>query len=128
MFVTLEPCCHEGKTPACSKAVIAAGLKRVVVAVSDPAEHVNGGGLNELQAAGITVETGLLAEEASLLAAPFFKLMNHRQAVRSCQVGDEPGRKKSPLAPDIRNGSRTKSRARKFTNCAGGWTAFLSVP
>jgi len=75
MFVTLEPCCHEGKTPACSKAVIAAGLKRVVVAVSDPAEHVNGGGLNELQAAGITVETGLLAEEASLLAAPFFKLM-----------------------------------------------------
>jgi diaminohydroxyphosphoribosylaminopyrimidine deaminase/5-amino-6-(5-phosphoribosylamino)uracil reductase len=62
LFVTLEPCCHEGKTPACSQAVIEAGLKKVVIAVSDPAEHVSGGGIKELQAAGIEVEVGLLAE------------------------------------------------------------------
>jgi diaminohydroxyphosphoribosylaminopyrimidine deaminase/5-amino-6-(5-phosphoribosylamino)uracil reductase len=75
LFVTLEPCCHAGKTPACSKAVINAGLKRVVVAVSDPAEHVNGGGIRELRDAGIEVEVGLLKEDSALLAAPFLKLM-----------------------------------------------------
>jgi diaminohydroxyphosphoribosylaminopyrimidine deaminase / 5-amino-6-(5-phosphoribosylamino)uracil reductase len=75
LFVTLEPCCHAGKTPACSKAVIAAGLKRVVVAIVDPAGHVNGGGIRELRDAGIEVEVGLLEEDSTLLAAPFIKLM-----------------------------------------------------
>ncbi|MBD3674306.1 MAG: bifunctional diaminohydroxyphosphoribosylaminopyrimidine deaminase/5-amino-6-(5-phosphoribosylamino)uracil reductase RibD [Planctomycetaceae bacterium] len=75
LFVTLEPCCHEGKTPPCSRAVIDAGLKRVVVAIGDPSEHVNGGGIRELRDAGIQVETGLLEQDASLLAAPFIKLL-----------------------------------------------------
>jgi diaminohydroxyphosphoribosylaminopyrimidine deaminase/5-amino-6-(5-phosphoribosylamino)uracil reductase len=79
MFVTLEPCCHEGKTPACSQAIIQAGLKKVVVAVGDPAEHVSGGGIDDLRSAGIEVEVGLLAESASLLAAPFFKLMTTKR-------------------------------------------------
>ena len=75
LFVTLEPCCHEGKTPPCSQAVIQAGLKRVVVAIGDPAEYVNGGGIRELREAGLHVETGLLEREASQLAAPFIKLL-----------------------------------------------------
>lgn len=75
LFVTLEPCCHFGKTPPCSRAVIAAGLKRVVVAMSDPAAHVNGGGIQELLAAGVTVEVGLLEAEARRLTAPFVQLM-----------------------------------------------------
>ncbi len=74
LFVTLEPCCHFGKTPPCSRAVIAAGVKRVVAAVGDPAPHVAGGGFAELRGAGITVEIGLCAVEARSLIAPFVTL------------------------------------------------------
>ncbi len=75
LFVTLEPCCHFGKTPPCSRAVVAAGIRRVVVATADPAAHVNGGGLAELRAAGVDVEVGLMADDARRLIAPFAKLM-----------------------------------------------------
>lgn len=75
LFVTLEPCCHFGKTPPCSRAVISAGIRRVVVATVDPAAHVNGDGIAELRAAGVEVEIGLLADDARRLIAPFAKLM-----------------------------------------------------
>jgi diaminohydroxyphosphoribosylaminopyrimidine deaminase/5-amino-6-(5-phosphoribosylamino)uracil reductase len=74
LYVTLEPCCHFGKTPPCSRAVIAAGVRRVVVGTQDPAAHVAGGGIAELRAAGIQVEVGLLQQEARNLIAPFAKL------------------------------------------------------
>ena len=73
MFVTLEPCCHHGKTPPCSEAIIKAGLKRVVVAVADPFPNVAGGGLQSLRAAGIQVDTGVLEDAASNLLAPYLK-------------------------------------------------------
>lgn len=73
LFVTLEPCCHHGKTPPCTEAVIAAGVRKVIVALSDPSPHAAGQGIAQLQAAGIEVETGLLAEEARRLVAPFLK-------------------------------------------------------
>ncbi len=75
MYVTLEPCCHQGKTPPCTRAVIAAGLGRVVVAQPDPFPSVDGGGLKELRAAGIEVTLGLLEEEAQRLNAPYLKLL-----------------------------------------------------
>lgn len=79
LFVTLEPCCHYGKTPPCSKAVIAAGIRRVYVATQDPAPHVDGGGIDELRQSGIEVEVGLLGDEARLLIAPFVQLVTkHR--------------------------------------------------
>lgn len=73
LFVTLEPCCHFGKTPPCTKAILAAGIRKVIVGCSDPAPHVNGGGIAELRAAGVTVEVGLLESEARQLTAPFAK-------------------------------------------------------
>jgi diaminohydroxyphosphoribosylaminopyrimidine deaminase/5-amino-6-(5-phosphoribosylamino)uracil reductase len=75
LYVTLEPCCHHGKTPPCTEAVITAGIGRVVVAARDPFPAVNGGGIAALRAAGITVETGLLEAEALRLTAAFRTLV-----------------------------------------------------
>ncbi|MEI6539188.1 MAG: bifunctional diaminohydroxyphosphoribosylaminopyrimidine deaminase/5-amino-6-(5-phosphoribosylamino)uracil reductase RibD, partial [Planctomycetota bacterium] len=75
LYVTLEPCCHFGKTPPCTQAVIAAGIRRVVVATADPATHGVGHGIDELRAAGIEVEVGLLGDEARRLIARFTRLM-----------------------------------------------------
>lgn len=73
MFVTLEPCCHHGKTGPCTEAIIAAGIERVVAAIGDPAKHVAGKGFARLRKAGIAVEIGLCGREAARLNAPFFK-------------------------------------------------------
>jgi len=75
LFVTLEPCCHHGKTPPCTAAIITAGVDRVVVAADDPFPAVAGGGIAALRAAGVTVEVGLLAAEARRLTAPFRMLV-----------------------------------------------------
>jgi diaminohydroxyphosphoribosylaminopyrimidine deaminase/5-amino-6-(5-phosphoribosylamino)uracil reductase len=73
MFVTLEPCCHFGKTGPCTDALIAAKLKKVVVATIDPSKHANGKGLRQLRKAGIKVDVGLCEAEARVLNAPFMK-------------------------------------------------------
>ena len=73
IYVTLEPCCHQGKTGPCSQAIIQAGLKKVVIAMRDPAPHVDGGGIAELEQAGIEVELGLLELAAQKLVRPFVK-------------------------------------------------------
>ena len=74
-YVTLEPCCHWGRTPPCADALIAAGLHRVVAALEDPDPRVSGGGLTRLRAAGIAVETELGAAEAAEINAGFFQLV-----------------------------------------------------
>lgn len=74
MVVTLEPCCHQGKTPPCTRAVIEAGVRRVVVAMRDPFPQVAGGGLAELRAAGVEVDVGLMEDEARRLCGPYLKL------------------------------------------------------
>ncbi|WP_446470561.1 bifunctional diaminohydroxyphosphoribosylaminopyrimidine deaminase/5-amino-6-(5-phosphoribosylamino)uracil reductase RibD [Xenorhabdus stockiae] len=74
-YVTLEPCSHHGKTPPCSDALIAAGISRVVVAMQDPNPQVAGRGLYKLQQAGISVEHGLMMEQAEMLNKGFLKRM-----------------------------------------------------
>ncbi|MGH2628025.1 MAG: bifunctional diaminohydroxyphosphoribosylaminopyrimidine deaminase/5-amino-6-(5-phosphoribosylamino)uracil reductase RibD, partial [Anaerolineales bacterium] len=71
LIVTLEPCRHLGKTPPCTEAILAAGVKRVMYAVGDPTTEARGGG-EQLRAAGVQVESGVLADEAVVLNAPFF--------------------------------------------------------
>lgn len=73
VYVTLEPCSHYGRTPPCADALIAAGVKRVVVAMVDPNPLVSGQGVKKLQDAGIIVETGLLAEKARSINETFIK-------------------------------------------------------
>ncbi len=75
LFVTLEPCCHHGKTPPCTDAVLAAGVARVVAAMRDPFPEVAGRGEAALRAAGVAVEVGLGEADARLLNAPYLKLL-----------------------------------------------------
>ncbi|MFA5193514.1 MAG: bifunctional diaminohydroxyphosphoribosylaminopyrimidine deaminase/5-amino-6-(5-phosphoribosylamino)uracil reductase RibD [Verrucomicrobiia bacterium] len=73
LYVTLEPCCTHGRTPPCTDAIIAAGIRRVVVAAVDPNPKHSGQGLELLKKADIRVEVGVLGEAASRLNEPFNK-------------------------------------------------------
>jgi len=75
LYVTLEPCSHQGKTPPCAQAIINASVQRVVIATLDPNPLVSGQGLALLEAANIQVNVGLLENEALMLNRGFIKRM-----------------------------------------------------
>jgi diaminohydroxyphosphoribosylaminopyrimidine deaminase/5-amino-6-(5-phosphoribosylamino)uracil reductase len=83
VYTTLEPCSHHGRTPPCADALIAAGVRRVVVALEDPDPHVRGAGIERLRARGVTVEVGLGAEPARRLLQPY---LVHRTLGRASVV------------------------------------------
>ncbi|MEM6797372.1 MAG: bifunctional diaminohydroxyphosphoribosylaminopyrimidine deaminase/5-amino-6-(5-phosphoribosylamino)uracil reductase RibD, partial [Acidobacteriota bacterium] len=79
LYVNLEPCDFHGRTPACSKAMIEAGVARVVACTRDPDSRVNGGGFERLRDAGVEVEHGFLVEEAVRLNWRFFTAARRRR-------------------------------------------------
>ncbi len=71
VYVTLEPCCHFGRTPPCTDALAQAGVARVVIATRDPDPRVDGAGIARLRSAGIEVEEGVLRPQADEVVAGF---------------------------------------------------------
>ncbi|MDP2167015.1 MAG: bifunctional diaminohydroxyphosphoribosylaminopyrimidine deaminase/5-amino-6-(5-phosphoribosylamino)uracil reductase RibD [Thermodesulfovibrionales bacterium] len=80
LYVSLEPCCHtEKKTPPCTREIIRSGIKKVVIAMKDPNPKVAGRGIDELQAAGIEVKSGVLEKEALRLNEAYIKYITEKQ-------------------------------------------------
>jgi len=78
LYCSLEPCCHHGRTPPCTDALIEARIARAVIAVRDPNNNVNGRGVERLRDAGIEVEVGLLEERAIRINESYFKFITSR--------------------------------------------------
>lgn len=79
VYVTLEPCAHQGRTPACADALVTAGVARVVVGIEDPDPHVAGRGLEQLRHAGVDVSVGIRGDAVADQLAPYLK---HRRTCR----------------------------------------------
>ena len=114
LYVTLEPCSHQGKTPPCVDAIIRAGIARVVSALEDPNPEVAGQGYAKLRERGIAVETGLGAEEAARQHAGHIRRMREgrpqvllKLAASSDGKAGLPGRK--PVAHHRRAGARARA-------------------
>jgi len=78
-YITLEPCCHYGKTPPCTNALIEAGISRVVIGTQDPDNRVHGKGIAQLQAASITVECGICENDAIAVNSGFFSVIKQQR-------------------------------------------------
>lgn len=86
VYVTLEPCCHEGRTPPCTEALKTAGVASVIAAMVDPHSRVAGNGLKELEAAGIKTASGLLEVQAEALNPGFIKRMRFGRPFVRCKL------------------------------------------
>ena len=92
LYVTLEPCCHQGKTGPCTEAIINAKIARVVAATVDPSEHANGKGLEQLRQAGIEVEVGLCETGGTPAQCAFLQARDDGPMLGRAQVGPKPRR------------------------------------
>ena len=120
LYVTLEPCSHQGKTPPCVDAIIRAGIARVVSALEDPNPEVAGQGYAKLRERGIAVETGLGAEEAARQHAGHIRRMREgrpqvllKLAVSADGKAGLPGRKPAGITGEAARGARPPDARRE---------------
>ncbi len=115
LYVTLEPCCHFGRTPPCTRALIAAGIAQVHIAMLDPNPRVAGKGQAELEAAGIRTTVGLAASEATELNAAFAKYITTRRPFVTAKFAMSLDGKIATRTGDARWITGAESRARVHT-------------
>lgn len=116
IYLNLEPHCYQSRTPPCTDAIIAAGIKRVVASMADPNPKVTGKGFEQLRAAGITVEIGLLEAEARRLNEAFAKFTLTRQPLVTLKAGMTLDGKIAPPPGESLNPTALGS-----TGATGGW-------
>lgn len=87
MYVTLEPCCHHGKTPPCTDAILAAGVTRVVAGMEDPFPPMQGKGLEILRGAGVEVALGVMGRECAAMNQGFTRAIVHGIPAVTCKAG-----------------------------------------
>jgi diaminohydroxyphosphoribosylaminopyrimidine deaminase/5-amino-6-(5-phosphoribosylamino)uracil reductase len=116
IYLNLEPHCHQGRTPPCTDALIASGIKRVVAAMADPNPKVSGKGFEQLRAAGIVVETGLLEAEARRINETFARHVLTGLPLVTLKSGMTLDGKIAPPPGDSFNPS-----ALGATGATGGW-------
>ena len=116
IYLNLEPHCHQGRTPPCTDALIAAGIKRVVAAMADPNPKVAGKGFEQLRAAGIAIETGLFEAEAHRINEAFARFVLSGLPLITLKSGMTLDGKIAPPPGDSFNPS-----ALGATGATGGW-------
>ena len=111
-YVSLEPHAHQGRTPPCTEALIHAGISRVVGAIEDPNPLVSGKGFADLRAAGLEVQTGLLAREATRLNEKYIHTIRHTRPFVHLKLACSLDGKIATRTGDSRWITGTQSRAR----------------
>ena len=112
LYITLEPCCHQGRTPPCTRALIAAGVRRVVAGAQDPNPLVGGRGFQQLRRAGIPVRAGVCQQEAARLIEAFSKFVTKRLPFVTVKLAATLDGKLASASGDARWISSERSRAR----------------
>ena len=118
VYVSLEPCCHHGRTPPCTEALIAAGVRRVVAAAVDPNPRVSGKGLERLRTSGILIEQGLFQDDAKRIIEPFACHATTGRPLVTCKVG---------MTLDGKIGSRLGKERQITSPEAGEFSQFLRL-
>lgn len=101
LYVSLEPCAHQGQTPPCSRAIIAAGIAECIIACRDPNPSVNGQGIAQLQAAGINITEGICENEAKEINRGFFSVIKKQRPFIALKIATSKDGKIAS-APGIR--------------------------
>lgn len=133
-YVTLEPCCHHGRTPPCTDALLRAGVARVVVGVQDPNPRVDGGGMAILRSQGVQVTAGVLGEACQRFHAPFFKAIRTglpwvilKLALGSDGALGPEGQTTQVTSPEIQSLAHALRRATEAL-VVGRWTVEVDDP